>query len=101
MQDEAVFPWKIQQNEYPIKPHLSQAFTHNMNIMNVEKDNLFICIGVFVFVASSFRHVGHRVHFWPRVVDIDAMRLRVRVHDQRDHLLVLPTTFTSHPRHWL
>ena len=67
-----------------------------MYVVDVEEDELGVGVGVLVLVAAALRHVRHGVHLRPRVVDVDPVGLCVGVHDQGDHLLVVPASLPGH-----
>ena len=69
-----------------------------MNVVDVQKDELGVGVGVLRLVAAALGHVGERVDLGPGVVDVDSVGLGVGVHDAGDKLLVLPTPLTGHAR---
>ena len=83
---------------YIRRSDLSEAFPHDVNVVNVEEDKLSVGVGVLGLVAPALGHVGQRVHLGPGIVDVDSVRLGVGIHDTRDNLLVLTAALTSHAR---
>lgn len=59
---------------------LPEALAHDVNVVDVEKNEFDIFVQVLVLVTTAGRYVSHCVHFWPGIHDEDAMRLSVCVH---------------------
>ena len=68
-----------------------------MDVLNVKEDKLGVVVGVLILVSAALGHVGHGVHLWPCIVDVNSMRLGVSVHDEGDHFLVLAAALPRHP----
>ena len=68
-------------DDLPNVPDFSETFSHDVNVVDVEKDQLHVLVKILVLVAAAGGHVGHRVHLRPRVHDENPMGLRVGVHD--------------------
>jgi hypothetical protein len=69
-----------------------------MNVVNVQKDELGIRVGIFRLVSPAFGHVCQRVHLRPRVINVDAVGLGVCVHNAGNDLLVLAGPLTRDAR---
>jgi len=76
--------------------HLSEALSHDVDVVDVEEDKLGVGVGVLRLVAAALGQVGEGVDLGPRVVDVDSVGLGVGVHDAGDELLVLSAPLTGH-----
>ena len=50
---------------------LAETLPHDVYVVDVEEDELRVLVVVLALVPAALRHVRHRVHFRPGVVNVD------------------------------
>ena len=51
--------------------HLAETLPHDVDVVDVEEDELRVLVVVLALIAAALRHVRHRVHLRPGVVNVD------------------------------
>ena len=50
---------------------LAETLPHDVDVVDVEEDQLRVLVVVLALVPTALRHVRHRVHLWPGIVNVD------------------------------
>ena len=50
---------------------LAETLPHDVYVVDVEEDELRVLVVVLALIPAALRHVRHRVHFRPGVVNVD------------------------------
>ena len=53
---------------------LAKAFTHHVDVVDVEEDQLRTVVMILILIASSPRHVGNCINLWSRIVNVNPVK---------------------------